>query len=327
MRINLLGWVGAAGMLFLSSAAAHAQGNVEVEAGVGAFAMKLPEINFSIIADTANMRTVLNRTDHDGDVRGAKYDAAIRTKVMNSSFGNVYVGASGFFAQADDNISQTCTSNGVASTCSFVSPFNPTNGPAPPSVQFSGQRDLRYNGVAVEASVRTASALMVTAGLDFRNLDQDNLLTGVNPTVPTARFSYSEQLDTRYLGAFIALAGKINLGNGFYVSGKGQIGAYRAEADYRGTYTGGVITGADNGSGSDSQSETTYIGSLRGELGYKIGGVSIAAFGEVESIGWVPVMRYDDNITAAWTPIDSATTIGDDNATSYTVGGRAKIKF
>lgn len=310
------------------SSVAVMQNGIVYEIGMGAFAMDLPDVQYSLVMEDS-FDTLEKQLNHDGNMNGIKLNASAAFPIIETAMGELYLGVSGFSARADGSHNTNCDGIDGSVRCGWQNPFGAQNKRGfgqSDNVSTRTDRDVRYNGAAVELTLRSGSIFSYVAGVDYRRLSQDLAIFMSEDQTPTNYSTYTENLDTKYVGAFVGVAGTVDLGNGFYVNGGGRIGAYLANANYNGQYeqTGTSIATETAGAMLESGSKRTYIGSSRGEIGLNLTGATISAFGEVEQIGWVPGMQYLDTTNNSTGFVDS-TAITSHKSTNYTLGVRVKI--
>lgn len=300
------------------------------EVGTGAFGIDLPGVqNTLLLEDSFDTNSKIQNLD-GGYVSGVRFDVSAAIPIMETATGAVYLGVSGFYAQADQSQNSFCDGIDNEFRCGWMNPFSTTNKRGFGSghdVTAETDRNVDYYGTAVELTLHRGSTFSFGAGVDIRRLNQDLVVFAYEDQTPDNTYDYTEWLNTTYFGAFVGVAGTVDLGGGFYLGGRGRIGPYNARTQYNGTYfqTGSSIA-TEVGSGTLSERRTTYIGSLRGEIGLKRNNWALLAFAEMEYIGWVPGMEYMDESNSAAGFVDE-TAITDNESTTYAVGVRFQINF
>ncbi len=301
--------------------------NVTFAVGVGAFAMKLPSTNLTRRHNT-DRRIAVKQSDHDGDTQGSKLDAPINFRILNTTMGHAFIGVDGFVAAANGTQASTCRGKSGVTGCGWYPSFG-HNPPGPvasyDTTSTTTRQDVTYRGAAVKVGLETSSAMSVFTGADLRRLKQTTTLRSFSTRQPVFGFDYDESMTTTYVGAFAGATGKADLGHGFFMNGAAQLGLYRAKTKMTGnnrvTRTNFVAEG------ERTASKATYIGSLQSEVGYTAGGFTIAAFAELEGIGWAPKMQYRESSNGGQGSFPSTTEIVDGEVLNYTVGGRLNVRF
>ena len=278
--------------------------NVQLATRLGAFSINLPSPS-------------LGRSKFAGNAHGHKLGAAISISAADTTLGGVFLGVDGFLAAAGDVQASSCRRPSDRVGCAGHG-----NRPAGSNtITATSRHDVTYRGAALMFGLEASPALSVFAGGDLRRLQRITTLRNVSDQHAASLFTFDATTETIYAGAFAGATGQAELGHGFFANGTARIGLYRAKAKISGR-SHNMATGFSAG-GEHRTSETTYIGSLKSELGYAAGGFRIAAFAELEGIGWVPRMAYHLNTGRDLDVV--AIRAGD--AFSYTVGSRVNVKF
>lgn len=145
-------------------------------------------------------------------------------------------------------------------------------------------------------------------GADARGIDQDLDLRITTAPAFGVEFGYSENLDTRYYGAFLALGGDyspmlfkglwgaLGLQSSFRLQG----GVYHADTDYSGNafvpIGNAVLVAQQTGNLSLSNDEVAFIGGLTLETRKRLGRRSFLSLkSEYEYYSYVPEILYNNN--------------------------------
>lgn len=294
--------------------------NVQFATRLGAFSINLPSTALHHSGNGSD-EPVDGRTRLAGDAQGQKLGAEISARVANTALGDVVLGIDGFLAAAGDAQTLACRRPNGRVGCASYGNKSAGSGIVTATIQ----HDVTYRGAALKAGLEASPAISLFAGGDLRRLHQTTTLGDVSNQLATPLFAFDATLKTIYAGAFAGATGQADLGHGFFANGTAQIGLYRAKAKMSGR-SHNMATGFSS-VGNDSTSKTTYIGSLKSELGYAAGGFRIAAFAELEGIGWVPSMAYHLTTNQDLDVVARRMEIRAGDAFSYTVGGRLNVKF
>jgi hypothetical protein len=213
-------------------------------------------------------------------------------------------GIKGFWAAVETDDSKRC---GNGSVCTVVDPgtgasFNSS------SLNTKTNRDVDYWGGQAELKFGRPEPVhekpnlyrndYFIVGADVRGIDQDNTLRSSVGTV----FSYTESLDTTYVGGYIGLGGEYSVGfipgvknvGGFYdrlglrTFVSARAGLYNADTDFNGRFTGPSGTRLRG-----STDDLAFIGTVSLETRKQIGmRTSLSLWTDYEYISSVPKMRY-----------------------------------
>lgn len=355
-------------VLFAAPLAAQDEGSVQVgnatvSVGGGTAILTLPDVEFTKINDVGGALPFfvvgrLKDSDDFGDEYGWNVGASVGVPVTDSSEFSL----KGFWAHIEDDGSQTCTSSPNA-RCEWVSIVDD-----PDEVQSGGisavgstariasERDVDQWGLALEGRRITMRSLLdatpvpsrwyVALGADIRGVDQDLMLRtsvtgfGADDDGPLA---YSEELDTRYYGAYLAIGGdyapflfrglseRWGLQSSFQLRG----GVYCSDADYAGRYVNTAGNEPDDfftQTLSLTESDTAFIGGLTLEIRKNVGPRAILSLkSDYEYYSWVPEMRYNDvdtsGVSTFRTGPHDGTSIGEGAAFSARTSLRLTIKL
>lgn len=337
---------------FLASSAAAALCVLSAQAlAQQAGTMQVGEATVSVGGGVANLWL----PDRDGLVIKNAAGATVRTLDGNDDFGDEYGGSfsgsivapwgdgmgvavSGFFSSIDDRDRVTCTSTSTA-MCGNVNivddptAANTVLAPAGTSITSNSKREVDNWGVSIEARRYTggyATGFLSTSyfalGADIRGLDQDVAASGSGTADPSATGSYTESLDTRYYGAYLAAGGEYSLpfiggltsGWGLRSFFTGHIGVYYADTDYSGAYSATATGFSDTGRLSLDEQNAAVIAGLKLETRKQIGArAALSLLSEYEYYSWVPDMKYNDRDVVGTTVVagnNAGTSIDDDDA-------------
>lgn len=273
-------------------------GGTTIWVGGGVQFLSLPDIRFT----ERNGRKQKNSESDWGDFGGAA-GGGIETSLGMWGDSRVTGTVKGFWANVETDDRKNCSGTCVV--------FDPASGLGIPSgtLNTKTDREADYWGAQAELKFGRAEPVHVKpnlyrndyfiVGADVRGIDQDNTLRS---SVGTA-FSYTESLDTTYVGGYVGLGGEYSLG---FLTGGGlyerlglrtfvsaRAGLYNADTDYNGRFTSAPI-----GSNlSKSADELAFIGTVSLETRKQIGmRTSLSLWTDYEYISSVPQIRYaDDN--------------------------------
>lgn len=273
-------------------------GGTTIWVGGGVQFLSLPDIRFT----ERNGRKQKNSESDWGDFGGAA-GGGIETSLGMWGDSRVTGTVKGFWANVETDDRKNCSGTCVV--------FDPASGLgiASGTLNTKTDREADYWGAQAELKFGRAEPVHVKpnlyrndyfiVGADVRGIDQDNTLRS---SVGTA-FSYTESLDTTYVGGYVGLGGEYSLG---FLTGGGlyerlglrtfvsaRAGLYNADTDYNGRFTSAPI-----GSNlSKSADELAFIGTVSLETRKQIGmRTSLSLWTDYEYISSVPQIRYaDDN--------------------------------
>ena len=332
---------------------ANATGDVWVEGSYES--LNLPNVQFVNHNHFTGVNTGFSRyefVNDDGDFADFRLDGGIDNI---SIMGGAYVmGVKGFFAAHDDASKLICGLWSVGpttgDTCGIIPLIdNPSLFEGIPSLLGSQvfiltERDVDHWGVALDIAHGPS---VLKTGPAFRRIDQNIKITSreINAgdfagekVADPYQFTYSEDLETNYWGAFVGADGSIDLDGGWSLQGDAEAGLYWADTDYSGNYslTNGVglpINGFFNPNVVQSLSldsnELAFIGVLKAALERNFGKYNLAGFGRVEYISSAPDVAYNDRDGGTGFGglhgKDNGTRVGERFAYTASVGARVTV--
>ncbi len=336
-------------VFFLSSNVyAQSSEGVIVEADIGYSMLYLPDVNFSLRKQYLFPSPTLETfEDHDGELEdGIRFGLGLYGPQVSLFGTQAVLGIKGFYSHFDDtqdNVNCVAPDNNIA--CGFsLLVDNP--GANEIAIDDNGtfiattNREVHHYGFSLEA--RTAAnafntPLQFKGGLGYRTIEQQTtilgILTGDSVVGGSDTLRYDEDLDTDYYGAYLGVVGTTKLGNNLSLTLDGDIGLYYADVNYSGRTTFDNNTPAatlpGNAPSQDlslSDNDVAIIASLKAELEQNLGNLKVGIFALGEYYSYAPMIRYNDidrnNITQG--NIDG-TRIDDDDAWSFTVGGKVTV--
>ena len=315
--------------------------------------LNLPDVQYTSImnsefgGDLEHQETLAN---DEGDFDGFRFDAGIANIAL---IDGLIAGVRGFYAEHESSDAPIVCGSGAntpnSGQCFPLPLFDPD-----PNLRsypifalggiqsFTTERDINHWGLALDLTPQNMMGLR--AGPAFRRIDQDIMITGSEVSNPPTggapdpyQFSYEEDLETNYWGAFVGANGSIDLGGGWSLQGDAEAGLYWADTDYLGAYSvvnSIVAAGVTNANVTQQLSldsdELAFIGVLKGTVERDFGLFKLGAFGRVEYISSAPEVAYNDFERSGGTfevfggPHDG-TTIGDRYAYSVSTGARLTV--
>jgi hypothetical protein len=302
-------------------------GGTRVWVGGGVQFLSLPDIKFigkgSSPTDMRRQRNSESDWLDFGGATGGGFETAL------GYWGGMRVSGTikGFWAEVETDNRSGCKNQ----TC-FI--FDPADGTdfifGPPTLVTHTSRDASYWGAEAELKFASGKPTEVKptvyrndyfiAGFGVRGIDQDNKLRGKFEGDPV--YTYSETLDTTYVGGYVGFGGEYSFGfipgvksvGGFYdrlglrTFLNATAGLYNAETDYSGRFASGsaVIGPGINSRLSKSNDDLAFIGTISLETRKQIGArTSLSLWTDYEYISSVPQMQYADT--------DRPTRFGDDD--------------
>lgn len=281
-------------------------GGTTIWVGGGVQFLSLPDIRFT----ERNGRKQKN-SESDWLDFGPAVGGGIETALGMWGNSRVTGTVKGFWANIETDDRKNC--NGGPTDCVF---FDPASGLAFATSSLSTKTDREADYWGGQAELKFGRAEPVhekpnlyrndyfIIGADVRGIDQDNTLrspVGINFT----SFSYTESLDTTYVGGYIGLGGEYSFGfipgvknvGGIYdrlglrTFVSARAGLYSADTDYDGRFA----TGAFASKISQSSDELAFIGTVSLETRKQIGmRTSLSLWTDYEYISSVPQIRYAD---------------------------------
>lgn len=334
-------------------------GNTTVSVGAGTAILTLPDVQFLTAASLSTSGTIRKYDDGDdfGDEIGFNVNGSVSAPMTGANGRRKRISINGFFSSTDDEDSAVCTESGFTCTLynivddsAIASSLDAGTGNAGAQFISSTDRDVDHWGVSLESQWYLNPQVMgvtqappqryFALGAGMRRIDQDLSIVTTSPQAAGAfRFTYSEDLETDYYGAYAAWGGDYSpflfkglwdrwgLRSSFRLRG----GAYYADTDYSGSTVSTTAPNNLNGSLSLSQDEIAFIGGLTLETRKRIGARTMLSLkSEYEYYSWVPDMRYNDSDYNAGGPRlgqNRGTSIGSDDAFSARTSLRLTIKL
>ena len=285
-------------------------GGTNIWVGGGVQFLTLPDIKFT---GKGGSGSLVRETNSSGDWLdfGGAGAAGFETALGYWGGFRVTGGINGFWANGDDDDTTNCRGGAVG--CVVIDP-TATLGLAGTRLLTRTDREYDYWGGKAELKFAGGQPTNVKpnvyrndyfiAGFDVRGIDQDNRLRGTAGAVNV--FSYSETLDTTYVGGYIGFGGEYSfgfipglktvgglydrLGIRTYASVRG--GLYSAETDYTGRFAS-TVGGPFNSTLNQSNNELAFIGTVSLEARKQIGDrTSLSLWSDYDYISSVPTMRY-----------------------------------
>lgn len=335
-------------------------GNATVSVGAGTAILTLPDVP-SFVTLNSNVATFpfisgFKFSDDFGDEIGWNVNGSIEVPMGASKT----VSLNGFWANIDDKDSATCTDTGAAVTCSFfalVDDPTSTNGLntilTGQEINTTAKRNVDHWGVSIESKWRMNPGVMgvtrapnqrsFSLGGDIRGIDQDLdvALSFTNNFGILGPATYTEDLDTRYYGAYAAWGGDYslpllsNMTNGLGLQSTFLLrgGVYYADTDYEGRLIDQSPGSPASSSLSLSENKVAFIGGLVLETKKRLGRrATLSLKSEYEYYSYVPEMAYNTvDLGPAPVPFTAGrtngTSIGDDDAFSARTMLRLTIKL
>lgn len=290
-----------------------------------------------------------------GDEFGWNVNGAISVPITGMNGRPKQITLGDFWANIEDDDSSACTVT-AANNCLI---FNVIDNPNAADFIFAGanqqhigdsDRDVDHWGLSLESKrlisggetykdAVAPNARYVALGVDVRGIYQDFNLNITNPVNPAFLFSYNEELDTTYYGAYAAWGGDYQPflfrnfweRHGLQSSFKLRGGVYYADTDYSGR-SFSTIAPVFTNSLSLSSDDVAFIGGLVLETRKKIGArTTISLKSEYEYYSWVPEMLYNStDINGGVVNVagpNVGTSIGDDDAFSARTSLRLTVKL
>lgn len=325
-----------------------------IETRIGYSRLHLPETEMVAIIDQAPPGQAIGRgEDHDGELDGAKIDfripgfagIAIANEFPIPGVGgrNLSFNFAGFYGRYESKQNSNCDSDDVAGTgyCAYISIFDSETGVENSTAQdgnlfTQADREVDHWGFALEAQLNrygaptTLEDSLFRFGVAIKAIQQELDLYSENLN-NTDTVNYREDLDTFYYGAYIAIDRKVDLGNRFSLLLNAEAGAYYGDTSYKGNYFGDYACTCggrafDSNVEKLSDQEFSFIGSLRVELNREMGWGKLGIFAEGEYYSYAPKVLYNNvDQGGGITGFQDGTTLTDDEAYSYTLGGRVSI--
>lgn len=324
-----------------------------IETRIGYSKLFLPETEMLAITNAAHNQAIARGEDHDGELEGARIDlrapgfASINLPNDLAIWGlggrNLSFNIAGFYGRFSSDQTTTCNSADISGNCAYISIFdsnlaNPNVTTANSNFITNTDRDVDHWGVSLEAQLnRYGMPLahensLVRFGVAIKAIEQE-LSLFANDIVDGETIDYRENLDTFYYGAYIAFDRTVELGGSFSLSLNAEAGAYYADTSYKSNYTAnfgcGCATAVDTSVEKLSDDDVSFIGSLRVELNKKLSWGTLGLFAEGEYYSYAPKVLYNnvdsDTSGTSISGFQDGTALGEDEAFSYTLGGRVNI--
>ncbi len=330
-------------------------GSATISVGAGTAILTLPDVT-SLVTRGVNAGIIpfingFKSSEDFGDELGWNFNASIAVPMGAAKT----VSLKGFWANIEDDDSFTCTPLAGENCLWFTLVDDPAVGGQNNGLAFgeiltsNTKRDVDQWGVSLELKRQLNPGYMgitqapprryFTLGADIRGIDQD-LDVDLTTTRGGGAFSatYTEDLDTRYFGAYAAWGGdyspvlfsglwsRLGLQSSFLLRG----GVYHADTDYSGRLID-LPFGNATSTLSLSRNDIAFIGGLKLETRKRIGRrATLSLTSEYEYYSYVPDMSYNtvDLPGLILTPGRTVgTSIGSDDAFSARTSLRLTIKL
>lgn len=210
-----------ASLLFAAPVSAQNSGSVQYDnttftIGGGTAILTLPDVKFTkAYDDSVGLPFTFVSRQKNSDDFGDEIGWNVNGSISVPTSGNRTVSLNGFWSEIDDNDTSSCTPGGGAIECTWVAlvddPAVANNGGVGTQT-YRTSRDVNHWGVSLESSRQLTPGVMgvtrapnpryLSVGADIRGIDQDLALRTVGRS-----FTYTEELDTRYYGAYAAWGG------------------------------------------------------------------------------------------------------------------------
>ncbi len=336
-------------------------GNATVTVGGGTAILTLPDVPSFVTFNGAGAGVPFINgfkfSDDFDDEIGWNINASIAAPMG----ANKTISLNGFWANIEDEDSARCDDGGAATECDWFAlvdddpaVFNSSFTRAGESIIFDAEREVDQWGVSLEVKKQLSPSVSgvtkapprryLAVGADVRGIDQDLDvdLRFLNAPAIIGPATYTEELDTRYYGAYAAWGGDVKpflfkglwerwgLHSSFQFRG----GIYYADTDYEGRIVDQTTGGPPNISStlSLSDDDVAFIGGLVTETRKQIGPrATLSLRSEYEYYSYVPEMAYNQfdqagaNIFGAGG--QRGTVINDDDAFSMRTSLRLTIKL
>lgn len=328
--------------------------------------MSLPATKFGfLVGPSANVPSNLyygvysKMTNHNGVFDGTRVDAAFEGLRLNSDRMPVAIGFKGFYAGHQSIQASRCIP-GDPPYCSIVPLFDPSTttlnnftGGSGEQVQFDTNRRASHWGVAAEFKTPVSSItslrpseqpIALKLGLAYRRIDQSMEMNAVGDGSIQANCSqcryltYTEGLNTSYLGGYVGLTARKMIANGILVSMDGEIGLYSANSRYNGNYatSGWVMNGWQgalmNQTLALTRNQTAVIAALKIGADKNFGPFNVGVFARGEYYSYAPAMAYNDTDLGMYQAglggiigSNNGTSIAGGSAWTYSLGGRINM--
>lgn len=336
-------------------------GNTTVSVGGGTAILTLPDVP-SLVARHLSAAPFSQVEDFEfSDDFGDEIGWNVNGSIAVPAGANKTLSLNGFWANIDDKDSATCITS-AGENCRLFPLFDPdpavvnssgTNNLAGNTIVSNAERDVDQWGVSLETLWNLTPGVMgvtraphrrsFALGADIRGIDQDLDVSFSSNNVGIGPATYTEDLDTRYYGAYAAWGGDYNLpflsgvtnGLGLRSSFLLRGGIYYADTDYSGRIIDNSNTQGNPASGalSLSRNDTAFIGGLVLETRKRIGARAMLSLkSEYEYYSYVPEMAYNQvDVTVGTTVLGAGgqvgTRIGSDGAFSAKTSLRLTIKL
>lgn len=282
-------------------------GQAELSIGGGVSRLDLPDIRFGYRSGPGGNREYSNSNSFEDEFGGS-----VAGELVVPWGSTTAIALGGFWSGIDQKKGVRCEAS-AAQTCEASSLIG-ANAAAPAGLDLRqrAKRDVDHWGTQLEGRYymegapgnTILNATYIALGGDIREINQDtsinfSTLRGVNVG------SYSENLDTSYYGAYVAIGGDYNLpifqnfrsGLGLESGFKAYAGLYGVDSDYDGR-----VPGTSLGLSTD---DTAFIGGVTLETRKQFTPrTSVSLMSTYEYISWVPEMQYSNSNTGEATRID-----------------------
>lgn len=330
-------------------------GDATITVGGGPAILTLPDVPSLFTVNAEGAATIdfvsddFSFSDDFGDEVGWNINGSIEAPMG----ANKTISLNGFWAHIEDDDSTSCIRPESAASRRRCILFPLVDSPGfqgfsanTISIFADTEREVDQWGGSLEVKTQLTPGVMgvtqapprryVALGADVRGIDQDLDVAITRTGQGIGAVTYTEDLDTRYYGAYVAWGGDIRpflfkglwerwgLHSTFMLRG----GIYHADTDYNGR----LIDNTDNAGRSVtsalalSHDDVAFIGGLVTETSKRIGRRAVLSLkSESEYYSYVPKMAYNQQDATLGTGGQVGTVINDDDAYSFRTSLRLTI--
>ncbi len=336
------------GTVFLASAKpAGAQelnlGGTTVSVDVGWSLLRLPEVKLGYVTALGPFNTIARMENAETFLDGYHIGVGVHTNPVSLMGVPAKLGVKAFYDDyLKDNRTIVCQGAVGVQICELVPIFDTgagifdvTTNFFASTVTYRTSREADNWGVALEALPQISipgANVTPKAGIAFRRLSDDvvlNLTSVLGASITNAR--YAQDFETDYLGVYVGAAGSMPLPGGMTLLFDGEVGLYRASADYDGVYNSdqGQFGGpAIAQRASLSENELAFIVQGRVEVQQQVMQFLVSGFVEGTYYSYAPEIQYNGVDVSPVGNIGSSrlgTQLGDDMIYSVSAGVRATM--
>lgn len=332
-----------------------------IDIGVGKTLLNLGDTKLLNETDFLVTQVAYEVKDHDGLVDGNRIDVAVQGIGLGMVHGKrAALGFKGFYSKAENTQTSSCIHDEVppgTSDCvvapltdpskefgdfdysgGFFSDWHATT--KREAVHWGAAAELRFGGDTVIAGGMKDEPVVVRSpfqhyvGVAVRRIDQDVKLYAHEESPINDPVHLSEDIDTRYVGAYLGAAFNGDVGHGVLVGLSGDIGLYHARTDYKGHYTATETLG---GYAIDQKLELeddrlATIATGRVDLSKNFGRIKAGVYGIGEFYSFAPEIAHNNTDQAGGTAsrlegTNDGTSIESSAAYVFTIGGNVKLQL